>query len=832
MRTEQRLRDLLYAGPPLLLAFGLRTYRLSWQSLWYDEGNSAFMTGRSLPEIIAGAAADIHPPLYYILLSWWSHWGGGSEFGLRFLSVIFGLLLVAVVYKLGQKLFVPQAGLAAAAIAAISPFLVYYSQEARMYMQGAFLCALAGLFFVKALEKDRYWAAYALTAAAAIYTQYYALGPILALNVFFVVAVMWRSGRGLRARWLAANAVVAVLYLPWLPTLAVQAATWPRGYPLPAGQDWLADAVFLGPLLITGPATFADPVAQFASFANMFLATALLAVVALAWPVLSRKLIRQPPGSSGLWLGYGLALTAVLVSWPILLVPFWRPNLDVFNPKFLTFGLPYFYIWMGAGAVSLTIAGRHVFQALALPLRRTKGQFGRVPWAIPLAFPTLAALFFLVQGTWPAHERYYAGASAQASNRGDYRNLAGYIEAQAEPGDSIVLNAPGQTEVFSYYYRGPLPVFPLPHQRPLDEYSTQGDLEAIASGSDRVWLLLWGQQESDPQWFVERWLNNRGYKTVDRWFKGVHAYLYVMPRTGPERRLAVSARVENYGRLAAVGLPGAPQAAGEPLARASAGGILTLSLYWEATSPMPERYKVFVHLLGPGGTLWGQHDGEPGGGSRPTTDWRAGESIVDNHGLPVLPGTPPGRYEVELGLYDPATGRRLPIYDDARNEPSDRLVLNYVEVTKPSFFPARESLDMEQAVEASYPDFGLLGYEFFKLGTERGSRDFQTGDIAHLALWWRAESSPPAGYWIRVALLDGSDREQGMYQGTVEVYPPGNWSPGEIVRDLYKIALPVSPGAYRVAVSVTGPLGKPVQPAGPGLKLAGGKLLLTDFQVK
>ncbi|MDP2727650.1 MAG: glycosyltransferase family 39 protein, partial [Dehalococcoidia bacterium] len=227
MKSVSRLRDLLYITPVLLVAFGLRAYRLGWQSLWYDEGNSALMAGRNLPQIIAGAAGDIHPPLYYILLSWWSNLAGTGEFSLRFLSLAFGLLLVAVVYKLGQKLFAPQAGLAAAAIAAVSPFLVYYSQEARMYMLGSFLCALSGLFFLKALAKDRYWAAYALTAVAALYTQYFTFGVILALNVFFAFAVMWRSGRGLWARWLAANVAVAFFYLPWLPALVNQAAMWP-----------------------------------------------------------------------------------------------------------------------------------------------------------------------------------------------------------------------------------------------------------------------------------------------------------------------------------------------------------------------------------------------------------------------------------------------------------------------------------------------------------------------------------------------------------------------------------------------------------------------------
>ena len=78
----------------LLLAALLRLYRLDGQSLWYDEGVSAFMTTRGPMEIARAAAADIHPPLYYWLLSAWAAPFGNGESSLRGLSVLFGTTTV------------------------------------------------------------------------------------------------------------------------------------------------------------------------------------------------------------------------------------------------------------------------------------------------------------------------------------------------------------------------------------------------------------------------------------------------------------------------------------------------------------------------------------------------------------------------------------------------------------------------------------------------------------------------------------------------------------------------------------------------------------------
>ena len=165
----------------LLLALGLRLYRLDGQSLWYDEGVSAFMTTRDPAEIAGAAAADIHPPLYYWLLAAWAVPFGRGELALRGFSVVCGVLGVWVTWRLGRTLYGETVGLAAATLLALSPLAVQYGQEVRMYalaslLAGAATCAYVALRreLLAEARRDRRRAllalVYGLLAAALLYT--------------------------------------------------------------------------------------------------------------------------------------------------------------------------------------------------------------------------------------------------------------------------------------------------------------------------------------------------------------------------------------------------------------------------------------------------------------------------------------------------------------------------------------------------------------------------------------------------------------------------------------------------------------------------------------
>ena len=138
----------------LLLASFLRFYRLDAQSFWNDEGNSARIAERPVDLILEGAEGDIHPPGYYLLLHAWRAAVGHSEFALRSLSVVAGLALVLFTYTLGRRLFGNTTGLIAAFLAALSPFAIYYSQEARMYALLAALSAASTYLLVVQISKS------------------------------------------------------------------------------------------------------------------------------------------------------------------------------------------------------------------------------------------------------------------------------------------------------------------------------------------------------------------------------------------------------------------------------------------------------------------------------------------------------------------------------------------------------------------------------------------------------------------------------------------------------------------------------------------------------
>jgi mannosyltransferase len=105
------------------------------------------------------------------------------------------------------------------------------------------------------------------------------------------------------------------------------------------------------------------------------------------------------------------------------------------------------------------------------------------------------------------------------------------------------------------------------------------------------------------------------------------------------------------------------------------GDTLHLTLYWQALAEMDTSYTVFTHLLDSDSRIWGQKDSVPGNGTLPTTSWSSGEIITDRYEIAVHPDAQPGRYVLEIGLYDADTGQRLPIVGQEGQQLDDRVLL-------------------------------------------------------------------------------------------------------------------------------------------------------------
>ncbi len=102
---------------------------------------------------------------------------------------------------------------------------------------------------------------------------------------------------------------------------------------------------------------------------------------------------------------------------------------------------------------------------------------------------------------------------------------------------------------------------------------------------------------------------------------------------------------------------------------------LHLTLHWRARRDVSGDYVVFTHLLGQDGQVWGQQDNKPDGGFYPTNFWRAGEVITDKYEIAVDPTAPPGVYHLEVGMYLPATGERVPVFLNGERVAGDRVLL-------------------------------------------------------------------------------------------------------------------------------------------------------------
>jgi len=110
------------------------------------------------------------------------------------------------------------------------------------------------------------------------------------------------------------------------------------------------------------------------------------------------------------------------------------------------------------------------------------------------------------------------------------------------------------------------------------------------------------------------------------------------------------------------------------------GDRLELTLYWQASARQDVSYKVFVHLVDPNGQIVAQRDSVPLNWGYPTTEWEPGEVVADPIRLPLGRQLAPGLYQVFVGMYEEATGRRLRLSRNGQPVPDDRLPLMQVSV--------------------------------------------------------------------------------------------------------------------------------------------------------
>ncbi|MGO9600609.1 MAG: glycosyltransferase family 39 protein [Isosphaeraceae bacterium] len=203
----------------LTVATVLRAWNLDQLSFWYDEVVTMRLAEAASPGELLARLSEIdatRAPLHPLVLQAWVRVFGSSEAAARALSVACGVATVALVYAIGRMAFDISTGLFSSALAAISPPLVLYSREARMYAWLVMVtCLCWALLF--ALHRDysqRRAIAYALGMIALVYSHPLGLLMFVALSLGSLVFA--REFFGHPQRWLAVHLAVFVATAPWI----------------------------------------------------------------------------------------------------------------------------------------------------------------------------------------------------------------------------------------------------------------------------------------------------------------------------------------------------------------------------------------------------------------------------------------------------------------------------------------------------------------------------------------------------------------------------------------------------------------------------------------
>jgi hypothetical protein len=186
----------------VLVAFALRVHRLDYQALRGDEAFAHLFAQQPLREMLPSLATiEPHPPLYYTTLHLWTSLLGQGEFAARFLSVLVSILMIPMIYRLGSALCGAKVGWLAAFLGSINPFLIWHSQDVRMYSMLACLGLGSVLLFSLALERgDKssekgLWSGYVILTIGALYVHYFSLFILAIENLTFLCLYLFPGRR-------------------------------------------------------------------------------------------------------------------------------------------------------------------------------------------------------------------------------------------------------------------------------------------------------------------------------------------------------------------------------------------------------------------------------------------------------------------------------------------------------------------------------------------------------------------------------------------------------------------------------------------------------------
>jgi uncharacterized membrane protein len=216
------------------------------------------LASRSPLDIWLGSARDVHPPLYYEILHFWTEIFGNSVLSVRSLSLVAGIIVVWLGYQIAFMISKKRnVALLAGLLLSLNPFLIRYSQEVRMYgILGVFLLiAIIGLIKISKDSKDWFgYVLYVIGVSAGLYTHYFTAMVVIAFWIYIVSIYFIKNKITLITnwRWWLANILALLIFLPWVPSMMAQ-------FTRAQGLGWLSK---------TSIRTLNDTVWQFMTFTD------------------------------------------------------------------------------------------------------------------------------------------------------------------------------------------------------------------------------------------------------------------------------------------------------------------------------------------------------------------------------------------------------------------------------------------------------------------------------------------------------------------------------------------------------------------------------------
>ncbi len=754
-------RYLLGLAACVLLGLALRLVQLDFQPLWWDEGYSVWFATHPPAQMAALTAEDIHPPLYYALLHGWIGLLGARPVSLRLVSVLCGVLAIPAIYAAGRRFFGSRHGLLAALLLAINPLHIYYSQEVRMYGLVALLSVgvLVAAWEVQwraaaaasghSRGAGRWWPAYVLLVAAALYTQYYAVFLPIGLSVYALWH--WRRDGVAATRWLAAQAVAALLYLPWVlyaaPKLTlyvsqkvVQDADRPLG-PL----EYLARhlAAFLAGHL-TGPLTPYWPLA--------LLALLPLVLIPLRWWRDRQMGTPRSPAtpaalpisgsaapSSAAMLGVVL-LTALALGWLIgLRYPFFPEH----GERLLLLALPAFLLLLAAALITLWQHARPAALVIAALLAG-------------MSAASLAAFYTVPR---------YPGD--------DYRPLIARTVELGQPEDTVFAIYPWQVGYWRAYGS---PAGPTAELTPDADWTpaVAARLDtALARG--KVWFPAHLALGAILETKVEDYLADRSVAFINEWYgPGTRLSGWAVTPSA-DQIVAPAVRFPLRGVNAEVTLIEAAVARGPTPA---VNAVAAVRLRWRGIVAAPT-LGASIRLVDDIGQIWAQHDYEPLGIARcrssaagpssgrgtdePRQDARSAASVAEDClGLLIPAGTPPGRYFVDVIVQPKGDARPLDVV-----AADGRVLGTAARLAELMVAPADRALGVERLPIGTHMTFDFAD-GLRVLGYTVEARPIAPGETRPVNLFWQATGQPSADYVAFVQVLDGAGQVASGWEA-----PPG-----------------------------------------------------------